>query len=259
MQLKKEFHCIRYKEGQTSESTQEVAEEVPISMLINGRHYATAMISPGLEKEFVLGHLLSEGLINGLDEVESLELEKSTARAIIKNPIRTVSSRKRIVSGCGGGASFLDPSKLPKVESDLALGESEIFSAMKTITSSELHEATGGVHSAGLFGRRGDALVVVEDIGRHNALDKAIGFGLERDVRFSETYAACTGRISSEMALKCSAAGIPVIISRGATTSLAIEIAEKTGLTIIGFVRGGKMNIYSACQRVAVAQKFRAD
>ena len=122
---------------------------------------------------------------------------------------------------------------------------------MKAISLSETHIATGGVHSVGLFEKEG-AVCIIEDIGRHNALDKAIGYGLFEKIDFSQTYVTCTGRISSEMALKCSVAGIPVIVSRGATTSLAISIAERTGLTIIGFLRGKRLCVYTNRERFEI-------
>jgi FdhD protein len=101
----------------------------------------------------------------------------------------------------------------------------------------------------GLF-LEGRALFVAEDIGRHNALDKVIGRGLLTGVSFGQTYAASTGRISSEMALKASRAGIPLTASRGSATSLALEIAERTGLTIAGFVRGRSMSVYTNPGRI---------
>jgi len=92
---------------------------------------------------------------------------------------------------------------------------------------------------------------VSEDIGRHNALDRVIGHGLRTGIDFSRTFIVSSGRISSEMVRKCLIANIPVIISRSATTTLSVEIAEKTGLTVVGFVRSGKMNIYSRPQRIS--------
>jgi FdhD protein len=90
----------------------------------------------------------------------------------------------------------------------------------------------------------------MEDIGRHNALDKVIGYGLKHGVDFSRTIVTCSGRLSSEMVRKCLIANIPIIASRGATTTLAISMGEQSGLTIIGFVRGPKMNIYTGVERI---------
>jgi FdhD protein len=106
----------------------------------------------------------------------------------------------------------------------------------------------------GLFDKK-EPICIIEDIGRHNALDKAIGYALiqKQDFDFLRTFVACTGRVSSDMALKCSVAGIPIVASRGATTSLAISIAERTGLSIVGFVRGKRLNVYTSGQRISVA------
>jgi FdhD protein len=245
----KEHVCLKLDQDSAERTMHSVVEEVPLSIFVNGKHSITAMISPSMINEFVIGHFFSEGIVNGLEDIESMEIQADVVRLIIKNPVKMIISRRLIVSGCGGCASYLDESKLPKILSDFRITKEDIFRAMKSISSSELHEATGGVHSIGLFDHNGP-ICIAEDIGRHNALDKAIGYGLIRKISFSETFLASTGRISSEMALKCSMAGIPIIASRGATTSLAIEIAEKTGLTIAGFVRGRRMNIYTECQRI---------
>ena len=229
-----------------------VVEEVPLSIFINGRHYVTAMTSPQLRKEFVVGHLFAERIAGSLMEIESLEIEGNVVRALIANPMRAILPRKPIVSGCGGIASFLDESKLPKIKSDLKVAREELQTGMKAISLSEIHAATGGVHSVGLFQKSGP-VCIIEDIGRHNALDKAIGYGLMQNIDFCQTFVACTGRISSDMALKCSVAGIPVVVSRGATTSLAISIAERTGLAIVGFLRAKMLNVYTNRQRITTA------
>ena len=245
----KEFPCLKLDGDKTERSISDMVEEVPLSIFINGRHFVTAMISPEMRKEFIIGHLFSERIVSGINEIESTEIEGNVARAIVANPMRTILPRRPIVSGCGGISSFLDESKLPEIRSDKKIERDEIYKAMKAISQSKLHKATGGVHSVGLFGKAG-TIFISEDIGRHNALDKVIGHGLIQGIDFSETFAASTGRISSDMALKCSVAGIPIIASRGATTSLAISIAERTGLSIIGFARGKRMNIYSTPWRV---------
>jgi FdhD protein len=250
----KEVKCLKYRDGSFVETTHEVVIEEPLAIFVNGRHVVTAMLSPNMRKEFVIGHLFTEGIIQGMTDIESLEFEQKIAQVIITHPFKVVAARKVIVSGCGGGISFLDESKLPKIESPLNLNRSEIVSAVKTILDSPVHKATGGVHIVGLFGQKGDhnyvPICVAEDIGRHNALDKVIGYGVLNAIGFEETFVACTGRISSEMALKCSQTHISLVASRGATTSLAIELAEKSGLCIIGFVRGETMNVYTHAERL---------
>ena len=239
-----DYDCIKLDGSSRQESTCPVTEEVPLSIFINGRHFATAMISPALREEFVVGHLYAERIISGRQELESLEVEGDVARAIIAHPLRAIVPRRPIVSGCGGIASFLEEARLPRIESDLKIDIDQAREAMAAISLSQLHLATGGVHCVGLFGD-GEP-IIIEDIGRHNALDKAIGSALMRrsGFDFGRSYVACTGRVSSDMALKCSVAGIPLVVSRGATTSLAISISQRTGLCIIGFLRGKRMTVY---------------
>lgn len=251
--MQKEFNCLRLDGDEVDDATCQVVEEVPLSIFINGRHFVTAMTSPQLRAEFVTGHLFTERIVAGLQEIESLEIEGNVARAIVSNPMRAIVPRRPIVSGCGGIASFLDESKLPEIKSDLQITRGDIQAAMLAISLSEIHIATGGVHSVGLFDQSGP-VCIIEDIGRHNALDKAIGYALAIDVDLSRTYVACTGRISSDMALKCSVASISIIVSRGATTSLAISIAERTGLAIVGFVRGKRLNVYTNRQRIMIRE-----
>jgi len=250
--MQKEFNCLRLDGEKVDEETCQVVEEVPLSIFINGRHFATAMTSPQLRAEFVTGHLFTERIVSGPQEIESLEIEGNVARAIVSNPMRAIVPRRPIVSGCGGIASFLDESKLPEINSDLAITVQDAQAAMRAISLSDIHIATGGVHCVGLFCQAGP-VCIIEDIGRHNALDKAVGYALGRDVDLSRTFAASTGRISSDMALKCSVAKIPVVVSRGATTSLAISIAERTGLTIVGFLRGKRLNVYTNRQRIKIS------
>ncbi len=249
----KECKCLRLDGASAEEAICQVVEEVPLSIFINGRHFVTAMTSPQMRKEFVTGHLFSERIICGPLEIESLEIEGNVARVIVEHPMRAIIPRRPIVSGCGGIASFLDESKLPEIKSDLRIGKQQAQDAMESISQSEIHIATGGVHSVGLFGEK-EPICIIEDIGRHNALDKAIGYALiqKQDFDFCRTFVACTGRVSSDMALKCSVAGIPIIVSRGATTSLAVSIAERTGLCIVGFLRGKRLSVYTCPERFAI-------
>jgi FdhD protein len=249
----KECKCLKMDGACAEEATCQVVEEVPLSIFINGRHFVTAMTSPQMRKEFVIGHLFSERIVSGSQEIESLEIEGNVARVIVEHPMRAIVPRRPIVSGCGGIASFLDESKLPEIKSDFRIGKQQAQGAMESISLSETHLATGGVHSVGLFAEM-EPICIIEDIGRHNALDKAIGYALiqKQDPIFSRTFVACTGRVSSDMALKCSVAGIPIIVSRGATTSLAISIAERTGLCIIGFLRGKRLSVYTNRERFAI-------
>ncbi|HEY3362496.1 MAG TPA: formate dehydrogenase accessory sulfurtransferase FdhD [Methanosarcina sp.] len=258
--------CIKYDNGIMIPSSHEVVMEVPLAVFVNGRHALTAMVSPTMLEEFVTGFLYTERIIRRLEDIESLHIEESrernrdknektdgvsplSASVLTKDPFSIMLSGRTVLSGCGGDTSYMDADRLPKIQSDLVTDVSTIKSIMKETLVSDLHVRTGGIHIVGLFGPEGK-ICVIEDIGRHNALDRAIGYGLKHGVDFSKTIVTCSGRLSSEMVRKCLIANIPVISSRGATTTLAISLGEQAGLTIIGFVRSQKMNIYTGVGRI---------
>ena len=219
-------------------------EETPFALFVNGRHTMTAMMSPMDLEDFVLGFLFTEQVIKSANEIESIRVEKNRISVITKNLFKVIGQKKTILSGCGGSASYIDAEKLPKIQSDFTIPGATITNLLKSAFSSELHKITGGTHVVALADSE-KILALSEDIGRHNALDRVIGFGLRTGIDFSQTFVIASGRISSEMARKCLIANIPVIVSRGATTTLAVDIAEKAGLTIVGFARGTKMNVYT--------------
>jgi FdhD protein len=227
----------------------EVIEEVPLALFINGRHAMTAMMSPVQLEDFVTGYLFTEQIIKSIDEIESIRIEKNRMSVITKNLFKVIGPKKTILSGCGGSTSYIDIEKLPKIKSGYTISTANILASVKAVLNSELHVKTGGIHIVALLDKE-RVVAVSEDIGRHNALDRVIGFGLRNNIDLSKTWIIVSGRISSEMVRKCLIAGIPIIVSRGATTTLAVETAEKTGLTVVGFARGGKMVVYTYPYRV---------
>jgi len=251
--LYKKMLCVRVDGNECETSTHDVVEELPVALFINGRHAMTAMMSPVNMEDFVTGYLFTEQIIKGVDEIESVKIEKNRISVITKNLFKVLGPKKTILSGCGGSSSFIDPAKLPKITSDFAISAEKIQEWIKTALDSELHRTTGGIHIVALLDTD-KILCVSEDIGRHNALDRVIGYGLRNGVNFSRTLIVSSGRISSEMVRKCLLANIPMIVSRSATTTLAVEIAAKAGITVIGFARGKKLNIYTHAERVVGVQ-----
>jgi len=253
MTMYHELPCIKYEDEAFAPALHPVVDEVPVSVIVNGRTAATMMTSPTMLRELAVGFLLTEGLIRSLTEIEALAVRETSVEVITKNPQKLLFSKKSVLSGCGGTTSFLDTRRLPTIRSDLVVAPETIIASVKDLLSSPLHRLTGGIHGVGLVRGDGGVVSFVEDIGRHNALDRVIGYAALNEVETSSCFAVSTGRISSEMARKCLRAQIPLIVSRGATTSLAVELAEKGGVSIVGFVRAGRMNIYSHPERVAGA------
>jgi FdhD protein len=241
--------AIRIDGDQHEVTTHEVIEEIPYALFVNGRHVMTAMMSPSALEDFVTGYLFTEQIIGKVDDIESIRCEKNRISVLTRNIFTNIGPKKTILSGCGGAASYLDAEKLPSIRSDLSVTVPAISATIKAVLTSDLHVKTGGIHIIGLAGADG-VITRSEDIGRHNALDRVIGFGLRNAVDFSLTYVVSSGRISSEMVRKCLTANIPLIVSRGATTTLAVEIAGKKGLCVAGFARGNRMMVYTHGERI---------
>lgn len=217
--------------GGFTRSSERIVRETALSIFINRKHFATAMIMPTMAKEFVIGHLFGQRVINGVNDIKSITIKDNIAEVAlteIKNQ---------------------DEGSL-KVHSDLKVSQEDIFNSVKAILKSEVFAETEAVHSAGLFRQGKEAICIAEDIGRHNALDKVIGYGLLHDIDFGKTLAASTGRQPVEMILRCGNANIPIIATKGVPTTLAIDIAKKAGITIAGLVRGNTMTVYSHPARI---------
>jgi FdhD protein len=211
--------------------TERIVRETTLEIRIDGGHFATAMILAAMEKEFVIGHLFTQGAIRSAADITSLA---------VKHGIADVSLAREETS----------PPLPSVVDSDLKVTKEDIFACVRTILKSEVFTETEAVHSAGLFLEGKETVSIAEDLGRHHALDKVIGVGLLQGVDFSRTLAASTGRQPTEMILKCRRANIPIIATKGVPTALAVKMAEEAGITIAGLVRGSTMIVYSHPERI---------
>jgi FdhD protein len=208
-----------------------IIRETAFTVNVNGRHFITAMLMARLEKEFVYGNLFSSGIIDTAGDVTLLTIKNDTAQV-------TVTGRRT------------NPQVSKVVSSKLRVKPEDIFACVRAILKSDIFSETEAVHSAGLFLEGNEPVCITEDLGRHHALDKVIGDGLLKNIDFSRTLAASTGRQPAEMITKCCHAGIPIIATKGVPTALAVEMAGKAGITIAGLVRGNTMTVYSHPERI---------
>jgi FdhD protein len=250
----KEFETLRIKriKGASSEEVDDlIAVEKRVRISVNGKAVLNLYCTPLMVRELVVGIIHNERLIEGEWCAERMSIAYGEEILVDVPATGTVSEDDRtITSGCAGGVSLTRP--LPEtIKTDNTVFRAEKIRQVfgKFQSGSESYRLTGGVHSAALSD--GNVLLAfAEDIGRHNAVDKVIGYCLLEDIPFAGRMMIASGRLSSEIILKCSRSGIPVLVSRAAPTSLAVEVAESTGLTIAGFVRGDRMNVYSGKQRI---------
>ncbi|MEJ2739444.1 MAG: formate dehydrogenase accessory sulfurtransferase FdhD [Dehalococcoidia bacterium] len=195
-----------------------VVVEFSLSILVDERHLTTALITPMMMEEFVVGHLFWQEAIDTAADVKSIAIEKNVANVTLH---KRESGVKR------------SSEKTP----DFKVSRDDIFRGVNAILKSKIYAETEAIHSAGLFQQGAEPVCIAEDVGRHNALDKVIGYGLINNVDFSNVFAASTGRMVSDMVRKICRANIPVVATKTAVTNIGIEIAKRHGLTIAGFVR----------------------
>jgi len=240
-----------------SETLLIIEKELPI--IVNGEHLATASVTPLMEREFVAGYLFGQGFIESAEEIATLEVSEKGAFAVLDNA-DLLSSRKektsyRIVSG-GGRTAYFETSTLPRIDSDLKIARQDIFRAMSLLfEKASLYQETGGAHSAALFDAESHLLCVMEDIGRHNTLDKIIGYALLSRIDCAHTFMVSTGRMASEMIIKIGRAGIPLVATKTAVTDKGREIGEKCGLTVIGSARDAGSRMYKDMGVSDIARK----
>ncbi len=237
----------------TLELDDPVAVEQRLRILVNGTPVLSLLCSPVMVRELVTGLLMTEGIIRGEWCAERMSIvysENGEITVDVPAEGEVVLEGGTITSGCVGGITFEIPAEEVPVAGGPYLTSADLVSLFRTFQqASTLYNLTGCVHTAAVSDGR-HLIVLAEDIGRHNAVDKAVGYCLLEGIPLSDKIMLVSGRLSSEMAKKCSRWGIPMVVSRTAPTTRAIEIAERRGITMIGFMRGKRFNIYTAPERI---------
>jgi FdhD protein len=265
--------------GRVTERADELASEEPLGIRIDGQAISLTMRTPGDDIDLAAGFLVSEGIVATAADIESIRIcdghQCSAGHAheagetvgniadVVLRPGLTVRPDLRrsflTSSACGvcGKAAIEDlrvPSRFEIFE-DQVLVTADVLARLPDALrdAQRVFERTGGLHAAGLFSATGELLVVREDVGRHNAVDKVVGWALQAGLLpLSGRILLVSGRASFELVQKAALAGIPVLAAVSAPSSLAVQLAADAGLTLVGFLRGGSMNVYSGAQRVSV-------
>lgn len=241
-----------------------VAVEEPLELRVHGKPATILMRTPGHDLELALGFLFHEGIISSLDQVlgmDRLEPENPDHLNILDIrlaiPARAKSLDRFFFSTSSCGACGKKSLEAVAVQSQPVSGHFVVSSAFLSSLPGilrphqELFSQTGGVHACGLFTPTGELVCLREDVGRHNALDKLAGFALERGLHpLTPRILVLSGRVGYEMAQKAIVSGIPMIVAVGAPTSLAIDLCRQFGVTLVGFLRGSTMNVYTHPERV---------
>jgi len=243
-----------------------VAEEKPLHVFLNQTHYVTILCLPTLLKKLAVGYLLSEGVVTSIDEIR--EIKFSEGGKCVVQLRGSVDAHKRIaasqpfsrlvLSGCGSPdywplSKLIDRLSLRKLPLGFKVrAEIVLESVRKLNTLAETFRKTGGVHVAALYSPNGDLVAYAEDVGRHNAVDKVVGICALKKADFHQCFLTSSGRLTGDVVLKAARMSIPIVASLAAAVDSGIEVARKTGVTLIGFVRGKRMNVFTYPQRIIV-------
>lgn len=242
-----------------------IATEVPVNIYVNGQHVATLFSLPAQLKELGVGWLLSQAIVKSIGEIIGVQVKENNVKVNCSRKLETwikaVKTIKIVHSSCGStNEDFLflsDRMIRPFVDSDYMVEAEEILGFVRVLNEkSALFKLTGGTHSAAIFYKE-KLVAFAEDVGRHNAVDKVIGAAAEKKVDFSKCVIASSGRQPANMVLKAARVGIPIVASIAGPILSGVNVAAKTGVTLICFVRGQRMNVYSYPERVKVP-KFLA-
>lgn len=232
-----------------------IAVEEPLEIRVDGSPLAVTMRTPGHDEELALGFLYGEGLLDRAAEVgPTADFAANVVE--VRGPLRREPADRRFYTTsscgvCGKGALEEVAVHAPPLPPGPAL-ERALLAALPERLSQPAFDRTGGTHATGLFTAEGELVVAREDVGRHNAMDKVIGrMLLDGGLPLADRVLCVSGRLSFELVQKAAVAGCPFLVGVGAPTSLAVRLAEDRSLTLCGFARDGRVNVYARPERVA--------
>jgi FdhD protein len=270
-----EWNVRIYRRGSEAEGVADrIAVELPLEITVNGVPLVALMRLPGMDKELAVGFCLTEKVIRDVSQISllkhcgSMERELGQGRKVedttldrgntVDIEVDTPGERERfsptyvVRTGCGGAdISAIEDYHEGEITSELRVEEAVVYGIGEELTRrQDIFRGTGGTHGAGIFTAAGEVVVVAEDVGRHNALDKAVGWCALRGIPLEDKILVLSGRVSYEMALKAVRVGIPVLVSMAAPTSLGLRVADAAGLTVAGFSDGKRFNAYTHSRRI---------
>ena len=244
---------LKFAENVKEQTDDVVVRESPLTIILNNQELVTLLCTPVHLDNLAIGFLFSEGLLKSKGEIKQITMDekRGVVRVEIGDQTRDAVElvfKRLITSGCGRGASFYNAADVTgrqKVKSKVSMSAIEVFELVRQFQHrSEVFKTTGGVHSAALCNNK-EIIIFSEDIGRHNAIDKIFGECILKEITTDGHIIITSGRVSSEILLKAARGNIPVLVSKSAPTDMGVKLAGDLGITLIGFVRGKRMNIYS--------------
>jgi FdhD protein len=248
------------EKGTAEKMVDYVAEEVPLQIIVNRAYSFVIWCSPMQFKELSVGYLLAEEILHDVDEIEGMFADEAkrlceiTLKPTVNLDERMKNSRRstRIIPLIKSPTSaYQHDEKIAMVKSNLTIKAQVILDAIHQMNEkAKGFKETGGLHDSGIFNADGTMVAFSEDVGRHNTVDKVIGEASLKRIDFSECIMIITGRVPGDMIYKAAKVGLPIVASVAAVLNSGVSSAQKANITLVGFVRGKRMNIYTYPQRI---------
>ncbi len=234
----------------TFELDEKVVNDEEVEVIVNEMAFGRFSVSPTFLKEFAVGYLMGEGLADSLENIKKINIDGN--KISVEIDLADFDIRRDMVmsSDCfGGWRSKIEFVK--EVKSDYIVSKDQILDAFERLRKeSKVWKETGGTHIASIVTE--DDFIPIEDVSRHVAIDKVMGAAILKKINLSRSFIACSGRMPSDMVMKVARVGIPILTSKAAPTASGFVAGEKSGITIVGFVRGGRFNLYTHHNRISV-------
>jgi len=243
----KKIDAIVYKNNTSKPCKEEVVMDETVTLTINNNITRNLSAIKDSLKEFAVGYLVNENLVKSIDDIEKIEINDTNIDVEIDNELLKDYESVLCSDSAGGWRSKIE--NIEVVESDFKVDVGELINRIEELKNrATIWQATGGCHVAGIVYK--DNFIVKEDVSRHVAVDKVIGYGLLNDFDLSQSYVIYSGRMPADMVIKMTRAGIPILASNAAPSNSGYNTAKKGNITLVGFLRGQRCNIYNNQNRI---------
>lgn len=242
-----EIDAITYKNHNYKKTTEKVVQDETITLTINNKISRSMSAIEDSLKEFAVGYLFNENMVQTLDDIKEIKIENTKINVEINDELLKTNETVLCSDSSGGWRTKIKNVK--SVESDFQVRVDELINRIEELKNkAEIWQNTGGTHVAGIVYK--DQFIVKEDVSRHVAVDKVIGYGILNNFDLSESYVIYSGRMPADMVIKMTRVGIPILASNAAPANSGYRIAKKGNITLVGFLRGQRCNIYNNQNRI---------
>lgn len=249
MKLTRKIDVINYKNEKHAEKIEEIVSDETTTLIINDTPSRDFSTIPDALEDFAIGYLIGEGIIKNIDEISEITVDKNIVKILTK--VKKNNNEELVLCSDNSGGWRSKIKVIKKVESTLKIEKDDLIKNIEKLRkNASIWQKTGGTHVAAFVNNTQRKFIVREDVSRHVAVDKVIGAAAKEKLDFSKSYIIYSGRMPADMVIKIARAGIPILASNAAPSFSGYTTAEKGNITLVGFIRGNRFNIYTYADRI---------